>query len=80
MPKRILTGVVTSEPKRTDRHRVRGASLQAPGCCRKTIRKSKKYRAHDENKRIQRGRSVRIIECAPKSKTKRWEVSLYRRL
>ena len=39
----------------------------------KTVRKSKKYRAHDD-KNIQVGDAVRIQECAPKSKTKRWEV------
>ena len=41
---------------------------------KKTIRKSKKYRAHDENNTFKVGDAVRIIECAPKSKTKRWEV------
>ena len=41
---------------------------------KKTIRKSKKYRAHDENNTFKVGDTVRIIECAPKSKTKRWEV------
>jgi small subunit ribosomal protein S17 len=40
----------------------------------KTIRKSKKYRAHDENNTFNVGDQVRIQECAPKSKTKRWEV------
>ncbi len=37
---------------------------------KKTIRKSKKYRAHDENNAYKVGDSVRIIECAPRSKTK----------
>ncbi|WP_415221730.1 30S ribosomal protein S17, partial [Pseudophaeobacter arcticus] len=41
---------------------------------KKTIRKSKKYRAHDEQNAFKVGDQVRIIECAPKSKTKRWEV------
>jgi len=41
---------------------------------KKTIRKSKKYRAHDANNAFKVGDEVRIIECAPKSKTKRWEV------
>ena len=41
---------------------------------KKTIRKSKKYRAHDEKNAFKVGDAVRIIECAPKSKTKRWEV------
>jgi small subunit ribosomal protein S17 len=41
---------------------------------KKIIRKSKKYRAHDQNDTFKVGDSVRIQECAPKSKTKRWEV------
>jgi len=40
----------------------------------KTIRKSKKYRAHDELNACKVGDQVRIIECAPRSKTKRWEL------
>ena len=40
----------------------------------KTVRKSKKYRAHDEKDAFKVGDLVRIQECAPKSKTKRWEV------
>ena len=41
---------------------------------KKTIRRTKKYRAHDAQNTFKTGDSVRIIECAPKSKTKRWEV------
>jgi large subunit ribosomal protein L29 len=58
--------------QRADRDRFGRAPLQAPGSA-KTIRKSKKYRAHDENT-FKVGDTVRIQECAPKSKTKRWEV------
>ncbi len=73
MPKRILQGTVTSDKndqtvtvlvERRFRHPV----------LKKTIRKSKKYRAHDANNTFKVGDEVRIIECAPKSKTKRWEV------
>ena len=41
---------------------------------KKTIRSSKKYRAHDEGNIFKVGDMVRIQECAPKSKSKRWEV------
>ena len=41
---------------------------------KKTVRKSKKYRAHDAQNQFKVGDSVRIVECAPISKTKRWEV------
>ena len=41
---------------------------------KKTVRKSKKYRAHDATNQFKVGDTVRIIECAPISKTKRWTV------
>ena len=73
MPKRILQGTVTSTANAQTvtvsvERRFKHPVLQ------KTIRKSKKYRAHDEAEKFQVGDAVRIIECAPKSKTKRWEV------
>jgi len=73
MPKRILTGVVTSNQNAQTvtvsvERRYKHPLLQ------KTIRKSKKYRAHDEQNSFNVGDQVRIQECAPKSKTKRWEV------
>ncbi len=73
MPKRILQGVVISDANAQTvtvkvERRFKHPVLQ------KTIRKSKKYRAHDENEACKVGDIVRIIECAPRSKTKRWEV------
>jgi len=73
MPKRILTGTVTSNQNAQTvtvsvERRFKHPLLQ------KTIRKSKKYRAHDEKNAFNVGDIVRIQECAPKSKTKRWEV------
>jgi len=73
MPKRILSGVVTSNQNAQTvtvsvERRYKHPLLQ------KTIRKSKKYRAHDEQNAFNVGDKVRIQECAPKSKTKRWEV------
>ena len=41
---------------------------------KKTVRRSKKYHAHDETNAVKAGEIVRIIECAPRSKTKTWEV------
>jgi len=41
---------------------------------KKTIRKSKTYRAHDAQNEFKIGDKVRIEECAPISKTKRWTV------
>ena len=73
MPKRILTGTVTSNHNEQTvtvsvERRFKHPLLQ------KTVRKSKKYRAHDEKNTFNVGDIVRIQECAPKSKTKRWEV------
>ena len=73
MPKRILSGTVTSDANDQTisvsvERRFKHPVLQ------KTIRKSKKYRAHDANNTFKVGDKVRIIECPPKSKTKRWEV------
>ncbi|EAR50052.1 ribosomal protein S17 [Oceanicola granulosus HTCC2516] len=73
MPKRILTGTVTS----TQNAQTVTVSVERRfkhPLLHKTVRKSKKYRAHDETEQFQVGDSVRIRECAPKSKTKRWEV------
>ena len=40
----------------------------------KQVRKTKKYRAHDEKNEFQMGDVVRITETRPLSKTKRWRV------
>jgi small subunit ribosomal protein S17 len=73
MPKRILQGVVVSdknaktvvvEVERRFTHPLLG----------KTVRRSKRYHAHDEKGAFKMGQSVRIQECRPMSKLKRWEV------
>ena len=73
MPKRILQGVVTSDKNKQTvtvqvERRFKHPLLQ------KTVRSTKKYRAHDENSEFKVGDTVRIEECAPISKTKRWRV------
>jgi len=73
MPKRILTGTVTSDAN-DQTITVSVERRFTHPVLKKTIRKSKKYRAHDEQNAFKTGDQVRIIECAPKSKTKRWEV------
>ena len=73
MPKRILSGVVTSNQNQQTVTVSVERRFTHP-VLKKTIRKSKKYRAHDENNQFNVGDTVRIQECAPKSKTKRWEV------
>jgi small subunit ribosomal protein S17 len=73
MPKRILQGVVTSDKNEQTITVLVERRFTHP-VLKKTIRKSKKYRAHDEANAFKVGDSVRIQECAPKSRTKRWEV------
>lgn len=73
MPKRILQGVVTSDKNEQTITVLVERRFKHP-LLQKTVRKSKKYRAHDENNQFNVGDTVRIQECAPKSKTKRWEV------
>lgn len=73
MPKRILQGVVTSAANEQTVTVSVERRFTHP-VLKKTIRKSKKYRAHDAENSFKVGDSVRIQECAPISKTKRWEV------
>jgi small subunit ribosomal protein S17 len=73
MPKRILQGVVTSDKNEQTITVLVERRFKHP-LFHKTIRKSKKYRAHDENNTYKTGDTVRIEECAPISKTKRWTV------
>ena len=73
MPKRILQGTVTSD-KNDQTVTVSVERRFKHPVLQKTIRKSKKYRAHDANNTFKVGDSVRIQECAPVSKSKRWEV------
>ena len=73
MPRRILQGTVVSDKNdKTITVSVERA-FQHP-VLKKTVRKSKKYRAHDELNAAKAGEMVRIIECAPRSKSKRWEL------
>ncbi len=73
MPKRILQGTVTSNAN-IQTVTVSVERRFTHPVLKKTIRKSKKYRAHDPLSTFKVGDSVRIQECAPISKTKRWEV------
>lgn len=73
MPKRILQGTVTSDRNDQTVTVLVERRFTHP-VLKKTIRKSKKYRAHDGANQFKVGDLVRIQECAPKSKSKRWEV------
>lgn len=73
MPRRILQGTVTSDKNDQTVTVLVERRFKHP-LLHKTVRFSKKYRAHDAENRFKTGDSVRIIECAPMSKTKRWTV------
>jgi small subunit ribosomal protein S17 len=75
MPRRVLQGVIVSDKgsktvvvnvERTFLHPV----------LKKTVRRSKKFHAHDETEAFKGkvGQIVSIQECPPRSKLKRWEV------
>jgi len=73
MPKRILQGnVVSAKNDKTVTVLVERRFTHP--VLHKTVRSTKKYRAHDETNACKEGDAVRIVECAPKSKSKRWEV------
>ena len=73
MPKRILRGQVTSDSNDKTIAVLVERRFTHP-VLKKTIRKSKKYRAHDESNKFKNGDIVKIQECSPFSKSKRWEV------
>ncbi len=73
MPRRILQGTVVSDKgAKTVVVRVERTFLHP--LLRKTVRRTKRYHAHDEAQTHKVGDKVQIVECAPKSKLKRWEV------
>lgn len=73
MPKRVLTGTVTSDKNEQTITVLVERRFTHP-VMKKTVRRSKKYRAHDALNQFKTGDTVRIQECAPISKSKRWEV------
>jgi len=73
MPKRVLQGVVVSDASdKTITVRVERRVMHP--VYKKFIVRSKKYAAHDEKNQFKVGDVVRIRECRPISKRKRWEV------
>ncbi len=42
---------------------------------KKTIKRAVKYKVHDENNECKLGDKVKIVECRPLSKDKRWRVA-----
>lgn len=73
MPKRILQGVVVSD-KNTKTIVVEVERRYTHPLFKKTVRRSKKFHAHDEDDTFKVGDVVRIQESKPISKNKRWIV------
>jgi small subunit ribosomal protein S17 len=73
MPKRILTGKVTSSKADKTITVVVERKIMHP-MYKKFVTKSKKFSAHDSQNRFKEGDMVSIQECAPISKNKRFEV------
>lgn len=73
MPKRVLQGIVVSD--KNDKTIVVNVERRfTHPVLKKTVRMSKRYHAHDENNTAKVGDVVRIVECAPISKKKSWEL------
>jgi small subunit ribosomal protein S17 len=73
MPKRVLQGVVVSD-KQEKTVVVEVERRFTHPLFKKTVRRSKKYQAHDEDRTFKVGDKVWIEESRPISKNKRWVV------
>ena len=73
MPKRVLQGVVVSD-KNTKTVVVEVERRYTHPLFKKTVRRSKKFHAHDEEETFKVGDLVFIEESRPISKNKRWVV------
>ena len=73
MPRRVLTGRVTSDKMDKTITVLVDRRIMHP-LYKKFIRRSKKYAAHDEDNSCKIGDLVRIEECRPISKRKTWLV------
>ena len=73
MPRRVMQGTVVSD-KMDKSIVVRVERRVMHPMYKKFIRRSKKYVAHDEDNQSKVGDVVRIRECRPLSRRKRWEL------
>lgn len=73
MPKRVAVGVVTSD-KMAKSRRVEIPRLVKHPKYSKILHRKTVCHVHDEKEESSLGDTVEIVECAPKSKLKRWEL------
>ena len=69
--RKSMTGTVTSD-KMEKTITVSVETVKQHPLYKKTIKTSKKYKAHDENNEAKAGDIVKIMETRPLSKDKRW--------
>jgi small subunit ribosomal protein S17 len=73
MPKKIYTGKVVSD--RMDKTVVVAVTrLAQHSTYKKTIKKTTKFKAHDEANACKAGDMVKIVESSPISRDKRWKI------
>jgi len=73
MPKKVAIGVVTSD-KAAKTRRVEIPRLVKHPRYGKYLRRRTVCLVHDEGNASGQGDTVEIVECRPRSKTKRWEL------
>lgn len=73
MPKRVLQGTVVSD-KNDKTVVVKVERRFTHPLFKKTVRRSKNYKAHDEANSHKVGDRVSIEECRPISRDKRWTI------
>ncbi len=73
MPRRMVQGVVVSDKADKTITVLVERRVMHP-LYKKIIRRTKKYRAHDEDNRCKSGDLVHIVECRPIAKSKTWRV------
>lgn len=71
--RRTMTGVVVSD-KMDKTVVVAVGSVSRHPLYGRTVRRTKRYKAHDENNQVKTGDRVVIAESRPLSKEKRWSV------
>jgi len=72
--KQVLQGVVTSD-KMDKTIVVEIVMRKLHPLYKKYLTRSKKVKAHDENNEAKTGDTVRVVECRPLSKEKRWRLA-----
>ena len=73
MPKKILSGIVVSDKPNKSITVLVERKYQHP-LLKKVIKSKKRYNVHDAENKFKNGDKVKIIECRPYSKTKKFEV------